>query len=58
MGGLDFCANFCWCVGVAGIGFLGMLAIQVLCDNEFLIRGNADRKTSLFVHLVLAMIVL
>ncbi len=56
MAGADFCANFMWVVGLVGIFFLGMLAVQVQFDNPYLL-AYPEMKTPLTVHLILAAIV-
>ena len=56
MGTLSFCVNFCWAVGIAGVFFLSVLAIQVGRDNDYLLR-SAEYKSSLILHLCLAVLV-
>jgi hypothetical protein len=53
MGTADFCANFCWIVGLAGVIFLGMMAVQVQYENDYLLP-NKEMKTTLTVHLFIA----
>ena len=56
MGTADFCANFCWIVGLAGVIFLSMLAIQVQYDNDYLLP-HKEMKSSLTFHLLVAALV-
>ncbi len=53
---VDFCANFFWVVGVAGVIFLSVLAFQVGVDNDYLLRDKS-MKVGLIVHLLLAVCV-
>ena len=57
MGTSDFCANFCWVVGLAGVIFLSMLALQVQYDNDYLLP-HKEMKSSLTFHLLIAALVL
>ena len=52
----EFCSNFFWVLGIVGIVFLSMLAIQVQLDNPYLLR-YPDMKGSLTTHLILAALV-
>lgn len=59
-----FCAHFCWIVGLVGIVFFTMMAIQVKFNNPYLIRTSEDPEVAknmtpsrLFSHLIYAAVV-
>ena len=57
MGMADFCVNFCWVIGLVGVFFLSILAIQVNSGNEVLLP-DPQYKSNVTTHLVIAVVVI